>query len=224
MAFGDVFRPADAPTSTAWIDEACRGEWWTVGALVPNRYESLLRVHAPDPSPGDWWSSYRDLYRLVAAVGERHTATPDRAWFAIWEGHGFDTFRTNVAWREPPADDHERRERAAYRRQLHEDDERRHAEIRDGLGAVPTFEAPHRTYYLVTGAVADVDGLRYPSGDGWRNPDLWWPDDRRWFVATDVDCWALYVGGDDEFIGELARHTGTLVEHVQPTDWIEIET
>ena len=32
----------------------------------------------------------------------------------------------------------------------------------------------------------------------WRNPDLFWPDDRRWFIATDVDFWSLYIGGSKQ--------------------------
>ena len=64
--------------------------WWTVGALVPNHYRLVLRVRAPDPSIQDWCSAYRDLFDVIASIGERHTSSPDRAWFAVWEGHRFD--------------------------------------------------------------------------------------------------------------------------------------
>jgi hypothetical protein len=29
------------------------------------------------------------------------------------------------------------------------------------------------------------------------------PDDRRWFVATDVDVWSQYIGGSDDLAIEL---------------------
>ena len=77
--------------------ESIGGEPWTVGPLVPNRYESLLRLHPPDPTPDGWWELYRDLFVLVASLGASYTTTPTRAWFAIWEGHGFDkTSRTRT--------------------------------------------------------------------------------------------------------------------------------
>jgi hypothetical protein len=72
MLFGYSLQPADTTASTSWIDDACQGEWWTVGALVPNHYESLLRIHAPTPCD-DWWSAYREIFEVVASIGEQHT-------------------------------------------------------------------------------------------------------------------------------------------------------
>ena len=75
---------------------------------------------------------------------------------------------------------------------MRSDDERRNATIRTALNQVPRFDLPDRTYYLLEGSVSAVTQLRYPDSSGeWRNPDLYWPADRRWFVATDVDFWSL---------------------------------
>ena len=57
----------------------------------------------------------------------------------------------------------------------------------------------------------------------WRNPDLFWPDDRRWFAGTDVDFWSVYVGGDDDFIAELASRVPTESEIVELARQLEIE-
>ena len=185
MLFGDYITPAVSGEPAGWIDGACQGAGWTVGALVPNGYPVVLRVRPPDPGIENWWSAYRDLYEVVASIGERHTTSPHRAWFAVWEGHGFAT-----------------------------------APLRD----IPSFELPHRRYYLLTGPVSAVTQLRYPPPtNGWRNPDLFWPDDRRWFVATDVDFWSLYIGGDDDFIAALARSVPTPSEIVALDRPLEIE-
>ena len=88
---------------------------------------------------------------------------------------------------------------------------------------VPRFALPDRTYYLMAGPVDAVAGLRDPSTGYWFNPDLFWPDDRRWFVATDVDFWSLYVGGDDDLIADLARTVGTPTEIVTLADQLKIE-
>ncbi len=172
----------------------------------------VLRVRAPDSTPGDWWSAYRALFEIVASTGARHTGTPDRAWLAVWEGHGFANATTHVAGRD--------KERAQFR----EEDERRNAAIRAALGRLPQFHLPNRTYYLLGGAVFAVTQLRYPdSSTEWRNPDLFWPDDRRWFVATDVDLWSLYIGGDDDFIADLSDSVPTSTEVVTLDRQLESE-
>ncbi len=223
MIFGDHVRPAGTVAPTEWIGRSCQGDWWTVGALVPNQYESLLRVYAPDPCLDDWWSTYRDLYEVVASIGERHTSSPHRAFFAIWEGHGFVNATSHVAWWDPPVDDADRQARDAERARLRDLDRRRNAAIRTALAQVPSFNRPHRTYYLVEGPVMAVTELRYPQWEDWRNPDLFWPDDRRWFVATDVDFWSLYIGGSSDFIAELAQSVPTRSEPVDLDLALEIE-
>ncbi len=164
---------------------------------------------------------YRNLFDVVASIGERHTSSPDQAWFAIWEGHGFDKVTTHIAHREPIGDEAMRgldRERTRLRAE-----DRRNAAIRSALDEIPRFDLPHRSYYLMEGPVTAVTHLGYPGFDGWRNPDLIWPDDRRWFVATDVDFWSLYIGGDDDFTTELARGVPTPAEPVGLDRPLEIE-
>jgi len=224
MIFGDHVRSPDTVASAGWIAAACRGVWWTVGALVPNQYPSVLRVRAPSPRPDGWWTAYRHLYEIVASIGERHTCSPDRAWFAVWEGHGFDTATTHVAWRDPPLDEETLRAREAERSRVREEGERRNAAIRAALVQVPRFDLPNRTYYLLEGPVSAATQLSHPEPMGeWRNPDLFWPDDRRWFVATDIDFWSLYIGGDDDFVAELARSVPTRTEIVTLDRQLEIE-
>ncbi len=222
MSFGDHVRPAATIAPAEWIGRSCLGTPGTVGALVPTGYESVLRVFAPAPCPEDWWPLYRDLFSVVASIGERHTSSPDRAWFAIWEGHGFDKATTHIAHR-GPLDDETRRALERERARLREEDRRRNAAIRAALDQFPRFARTDRTYYLMEGPVAAVTQLSYPGFDGWRNPDLFWPDDRRWFVATDVDFWSLYIGGDHGFITELARNVPTRTEPVDLDRHLEIE-
>jgi hypothetical protein len=101
IIFGDELSAAVTTVPADWIGPACDGARGTVGSLLPSRYESLLRVHAPEPDHADWWSHYRELFRFIASVGARHTSDAARAWFAVWEGHGFDTGTTHIAHRGP---------------------------------------------------------------------------------------------------------------------------
>jgi hypothetical protein len=211
MIFGAHVRSAASIAPAQWIAGACLGEWGTVGALVPNQYPLVLRLRAPDSGIPDWWAAYRDLFGIVASVGKRHTASPDRAWFAVWDGHGFANARTYVS--RSPLDNERSRTLDPERSRLRDDDERRNTAIRSELRQVPRFELPDRTYYLLAGALSAATRLARPGSTvDWQHPDLIWPDDRRWFVATDIDIWSLYVGGDHDFIAELSRIVPTLSE------------
>lgn len=222
MIFGESVEAARSGEPAAWIRDACRGVDFTVGALVPNIHPSVLRIEAPR-SDERFWRNYRDLFGTIASVGGRHTSSADRAWFAIWEGHGFDSSTRHLGWRGPideATSEWLERERA----RLRDENERRNAAIRSELGSVPRFAMPHRTYSLVTGPASAVTELRNPAQPGsWQRPDLFWPDDSAWFVATDVDFWSLYVGGDDDFLTELAARVPTPAEIVPPDHRLEPE-
>ena len=222
MAFGSTVRPADSVEPADWLDDELRDPSGVVADLVPDRYDAIVRVHPPEPCE-EWWPLYRDVFVAVAGVGERHTTSPERAWIAVWDGHGFDTFSTHRAYRDPPADDDERRQRDAVRDRLRVEDARRKNEVRAALGRFPRFDRPIRTYYLSTGPVGAVGGFEYPGTDGWRNPDLWWPDDRSWFVATDVDMWSLFVAGTTEFVTDVAAAVATETNRVAVDDPLPIE-
>lgn len=43
-------------------------------------------------------------------------------------------------------------------------------------------------------------------GPLWQSANLWWPDDRAWFVATEIDFSCTYFGGDRPLIEEMASH------------------
>lgn len=173
-------------------------------ALLRRCSVSLLRVGAPAPIDGNRWTAYRDRFEVVASIGERHTASPGRAWLAICEGHGFEGPRPEWRGRILPL--------------VRRNDERA---TLNGNGCVTRTDGvtrpsalrwsgfrastgPAASYYLLEGSVRAVTKLRYPDGDDWRHPDLFWPDDRRWFVATDVDFWSLYIGGPSGFTAEVA--------------------
>ena len=225
VIFGDSLRAAESTDPAEWIAESLRGQPGTVGALVPNLFESTLRLHAPDPTPDGWWELYRDLFDLVASVGVRYTSTPTLAWFAIWEGHGFVPSISQMGWRDPPADEAERQWREVQRERQRNADRERNATIGPALASVPRFDLSRvqRAYYLIRGPLSAMTRLRYPDDEGWRNPDLFWPNDRSWFAATDVDFWSLYVGGSKAFTSQLATYASTPCEFVDNDDHLPIE-
>ncbi len=73
---------------------------------------------------------------------------------------------------------------------------------------------PGRDYELFTGP------MQASTGVGWsaQSPHLFWPADRAWCVATEVDFDSTLVGGDHTLIDELLAAPGLDVWPVVPTD------
>jgi hypothetical protein len=58
-----------------------------------------------------------------------------------------------------------------------------------------------RSYLLFRGALGDAERFTF---NGWfQSPTLWWPDDRSWFVHTEIDAMCTYVGGSRDMIDSL---------------------
>ena len=58
-----------------------------------------------------------------------------------------------------------------------------------------------RDYLLFRGPIDAI--MAFLAGDGpfWgESPNIWWPEDRAWCVATDIDLYDTYVGGSQECI------------------------
>lgn len=70
-------------------------------------------------------------------------------------------------------------------------------------GGPPRLEAPHRRYLLYRGPLVSAAAMR--SGISFHPPNLWWPQDRSWCVATDIDLPQTYVGGTEACVAALLR-------------------
>jgi hypothetical protein len=57
-----------------------------------------------------------------------------------------------------------------------------------------------RSYFLFRGAVAAAESFWSSTG---HCPTIWWPDDRAWFVHTEIDGTSTYVGGARAMIERL---------------------
>ncbi len=74
--------------------------------------------------------------------------------------------------------------------------------------AAPRLELPHRAYLLFRGPLAGVRPF-FAAGDSgfWgQTPNLLWPADRTWCVATEIDLDSTVVGGPRALIEGLTTH------------------
>lgn len=75
-------------------------------------------------------------------------------------------------------------------------------ELTNALAGRPArVRAENRNYHLLTGPVAAVTGVS--EGFTHRIPSLWWPRDRAWVVATEIDGYNTFVGASSDAVAAL---------------------
>ncbi len=121
-----------------------------------------------------------DLAQSLLDVLTRHTSTPDRCWFAVWEGFGG---------------------------------------LPDRLLRAPAFDLPHRRYHLLRGALGAIleSAEREPSR---QSANIWWPDDRSWCVATEIDLMTTYLATSARCLADLQAVASLEIFEASPTDAI----
>lgn len=92
---------------------------------------------------------------------------------------------------------------------------------RADVRSAPTFLLPAREYHLLVGPVwAAVESALDPPSD--QSPNLWWPDDRAWCVATEIDLNTTYVGCNETCRAKILTAPGLEALPIDPRagiDW-----
>jgi hypothetical protein len=72
---------------------------------------------------------------------------------------------------------------------------------------------------LFNGAVTAACNFR--SGPWFQSPTTWWPDDRAWCVATDVDGFSTYIAGTHECLDALASDPRLEIMPALPAEQVD---
>jgi hypothetical protein len=91
--------------------------------------------------------------------------------------------------------------------------------VREG----PRFEIPQRAFYLFEGPLDAAGELGHrPRPDVFfpQSPNIFWPNDHAWCVATEIDLDSTYVAGSNALAKALLAEPGLEAFRVQPTDAI----
>ena len=167
--------------------------------IVVGPATSFLEASGLDPSKQSWnevapmdGSLPESKFRALKDVLASATSTPEVCWFCIWAGYGFwrpSSSATLTAVRgkftdgttplrpkrpAPPASD----------------------DIRD----IPKVRTFAREYFLFRGRLADQT---FQFELWYQSPNIWWPEDRAWCVATEIDGFSTYVGGSRDCISKV---------------------
>jgi len=212
--------PAGFPAYARILHPACHnngGRWtmvrWADVATVTGavahpgmQFEAIASPqHPTDRAPGG--AGWRGLppilgsltaadVAVLAGVLAAATETPDRCWFCIWEGHG---------WLQgsPSAAVLTARGAAPVS-----------AIAPPAVLAGPRVRLGGRAYLLYRGPIETAGAFaRHPWN---QTPNLWWPEDRAWCVASEVDLPSTYVGGSAALAGRLRSEARVEVVSAEP--------
>ena len=168
MGWRDV-TPSDAVEAGDWIESRLQSFGsGTAGSVVPTGFPAYARSESRAG---------------LAAVLARHTSTPHRCWFCLWDGYGYLHGASAVMYFWASDDPHPQPPPPPPPPPL-----LRKSRVR----------LPNRDYLLFTGSAAEAEGW----DDG---PNLWWPDDRAWCAAAEIDLDYTLIGGSSELRDELVR-------------------
>ena len=189
-AYARVLHPAETPDSgdrlVRWADVAA---WSGMPLRGDAQFHSVaLPPAAPGGPPpyGGQGPQGGSLFpadaEVVAAIARDWTATPGDCWFCVWDGFGWEagfTFAASGGTGQPPrAIEEPGRDPVP-------------GPVREG----PRVRLPHRDYLLYQGPAEAVVALAGLDGTGGQCPNIWWPADRAWSVASEIDLPWTYVGG-----------------------------
>ena len=195
-AYARVFHPASRYIADRqeWVPARWSGiASWTGRTAHPAMQFHSILGHPENPAIKPEWGSLpiegsldSDQIGGVIDVLTRFTTTPDVCFFCIWEGWGEFGGPESFAYLSPTGTGGRLQEGS-------EDDLLRR------LKRAKRLEIGLFGYILSTGP---MDAFLEVGG----SPSLWWPQDRAWCVASDVDLTSTFVGGTEECIAHLVGH------------------
>jgi hypothetical protein len=186
-----------------WIEESLpQFPWATVGAIIPKGFEQYARIlhpayeHGPDMSrsPISWAEIAQRNGRVMHPLAQ----------FGRIAGLGSDPYPDPPSGMDPPYEGDippELIEPLVQNLQ-------KFTKTPDvcwfllwtgfgdlprlkGFYTYPQVEIPGREYLLLRGSLSSLELLGAKGGNG---PNLWWPDDHAWCVATEIDLDSFLVG------------------------------
>lgn len=220
-----------------WDDDASAGGWIAerlgpfgprVDGTVPRGYAAYACVPHPDgygslvrTTDDDGAPSALDVLTAVLAsfTGDQPVHAGLWTGFSFLYDHGTDPRDTSgigvlVGWAEdepPPSEEEVAAAQAEAWDQL--------APTLVERPVAPMLLLPHREYHLWTGTLADVAAFRHHD----QSPNLWWPEDRSWFVGSEIDAAATYLGGSDALVDAVCAEATLGAHRVAPSDEMQFE-
>jgi hypothetical protein len=195
-----------------------------VGSLVPEGFEAYARILHPATAQTE--RGFEPVRWSVIASWTGRTVHPLMQFHRIadlppFPGHRFPTWGSVPSEGEMPSAVGERL--VAILRRFTTTPDRCYLALWEGYG-VPELNAlagrprlmlPQRAYFLFSAPIDAVTSLSL--GDFQHPPNLWWPEDHAWCVATEIDLSETYVAAAEECANQVVADP-ELEAHLVPID------
>ena len=200
--------PSSEITAADWLRPRLRPFASAVAAVVPDGFPTYLRI--PHPTPGDGSHPLRgnlpaELLRILCATLAAHTSTASMCYFCLWDGYGWLQGGPAVAILT-----------------------RRGSNGAPALAPAlspeqwygPRVRLPNREYLLFTGPLAAAPELGATIGETFwpQSPNLFWPYDHAWCVASEIDLSYTLVAGSEPLAEALVADERLQAALVDPGD------
>ena len=205
-AYVRILHPARSAGSTALIS------WAEVAAWSGRRMDRLVQFHritqplpscgigpkpwdGQNPEPGNLPSG---LLRVLCTTLSGHTTTGDSCWFCLWDGYGWLHGSTASVMAEKGT------RAVPSRNVLHGS-----SKVPYDVQGVPRVHLPQRDYLLFEGPLSAATELGWPASShvfSQQSPNLFWPQDHAWCVASEIDLFCTLVGGSESLAEALVSN------------------
>ena len=207
VTWGAGFRWLRDVSPAAWIGPRLHPFAQDIGSVIPQGFAAYARIFHPvelDGSRRERWSDVAARNRrVVHSEMQFHMIAAPRG-----ETPSVDYNRANQP-RTGTLHSEQRRILVEHLRSATSTSDVCWFAVWEGFGGLDdggTHERvalPHRNYLLYSGTIdraleSPMDPVPFD-----QSPNLWWPEDRAWFVATEIDFDSTFVGGDDRLIAAL---------------------
>lgn len=209
-----ILHPARSPDGTpvTWADVAnslgrsmhARRQWHIlVGSSDPDGFEGS-RWDGQAPDRGDLLP---DRLESLCGVLGRHTPDPEHCFFGLWTGWNLVAMHFS--------------ERRAGEEPVPPASSRSGNEIAGPRLALPPNAG--RDYVLLAGSLSAAADIRLGDGEvsgglAPTSPNLIWPADRSWFLASEIDFDSTLVGGTKKLVDAIVASEGLEAWPVEPLD------
>ncbi len=186
-AYARILHPAQLPGEgrhlVRWTDVA---HWSGVPIRGRSQWHDIALPQSPPSSEPPWrgqgpreGSPYvGDVDALMGHLAD-FTADRETCFFCVWVGYLGGSAAVFTPLGEPPV--------SLPRRDLPE----------------RVVSLPYREYGLIEAPLSFATSLDTLSDGFHRTANLWWPEDRAWCVASEIDLRWTYVGGSSELIAQI---------------------
>lgn len=228
-AYVRILHPAHGRSGTR--DEHVR--WATVAKWSARTMHRLAQFHAiaspaasEERGPAPWDGNSPDegnlpikLLRVLCAHLAAHTTTPASCWFCLWEGYGhLHGSPATASVTSVPKGMHAPPPRTVP------------PALPPEVLSGPKVRLPNRDYILFEGSLEAAAELSEPFGHRVghmffpQSPNLFWPDDHAWCVASEIDLFCTLVAGPEALIEALLADARLEAWRVEPGDPITYDS